>query len=181
MPGLKVTARMQFNADPNLYTRTLVARLNTVFNGGIRAFVEAIAVDGLIRVDTGMSKASLLPLARAVRHAASVIISPERPYRKGLTEMDGTYISHAYRYKQAGILRGQDAYEITQGSADDLKWLFTFDVMIYQWSLYESSKHQGHGPWNSLPVGKAAMRGYLKERLPGVYPRYSEWIKTSAR
>lgn len=139
-------------------------RLKRLWRDAIQVYLRAIALEGVIKVDTGMSKASLLPLARAVRMLGEVraTISPQRPPTKGMTDISGTYHPNRSKSVAEGERAGQGAFNISYGNPKRIVFHFSFETRVYQYFLHEIGAG-GKSAWNSLEIGRAAMLEFIRQ------------------
>jgi hypothetical protein len=136
-------------------------QLKTCWREAVRAFIlETIKH---IRVDTGMSMASLYGVASNstirignVMWAELLGKGPHRPKQTYVT-LDGTVMSKQYKSKELGQQLGKDpkTYEIGFGTPQNLDLLFRFKVVVYQYKLRENG-FDGEAPWDSIGYGKLA-------------------------
>ena len=124
--GVDINFEQMFPAvDPEAMERN-AARAAYMTNkkattAAIRAFVRAVAKE--IKVDTGMAKGSILPLARAIRAASGINISRKRKSHAGYTDMSETYHpAPARRYQGLGEKIGQSAFMIDWGRKNIWKY-----------------------------------------------------------
>ena len=123
----------------------------------IKAFVYAVARK--IRVDTGMSKGSLMPLAPAVRIASGIGITPKRTSRRGYTDMNGMYRGpDSYRTRALGEHIGAGSYQIDWGSYKKQIISFFYQINIYQWAFHENE-------WDALAFGEYAYVTTWSDRI----------------
>ena len=126
-------------------------------------------------VDTGMSMASLLPLARYVRMYTYVKsqIHPaakkkhsyvnkkgktvvER-YKKGVFDINGVWDPNGIRSISAGEASSKQraGYNVLYGSPKRMVFRFDFEIRVWQYLVNEYGK--GHiAAWNSLEAGREA-------------------------
>lgn len=157
----------------DVFTQKLHANMSTLWRGATRAFIEEILKQDLIRVDTGMSKASLIPLGRAVKMVTAIRagINPIREARKGVTNIDGSYDSNAYKTAALGEKVGEKAYILNFGSTARPVFVFEFRILVYQYLIGENSRG-----WDTLKVGQQAFIDYLRKNAPQAVPKLAEWL-----
>lgn len=111
-----------------------------------------------IHIDTGMSMASLQPLAANVRLSSFLQESLEgRGFRKGGYDMNGAYDPSKNRSKAAGRRAGEKAYLLSFGTHLNPELTFSFKIQVYQWYLHELGIGKGSvTPWRALDHGKKA-------------------------
>jgi hypothetical protein len=169
----------RIRADKVKFSKTLHKNISRLFDGAVRAFLTEVALDDTIRVETGMSKASLLPLAAEVRMKSIIkaTISPTIRRKKGLVDISGTY--HPDKFKSAAVgeqlgVRGK-AYVLNYGSPSVPVFKFMFSIEVYQYALYEN----GYGSvqaYNTLERGKKAFVSYLTDNLRDAFPKLADWL-----
>lgn len=124
------------------------SRLSALWRQGIRDFVRAVITG--IHIDTGMSRASLLPLAGAVRIRNEVgPLTEGGRTRKGVTFIGGGYDPEAIKSTRLGIQLGRDAYSIEVGTASQAIMRFRFDIVVFQHLFHEPT-------WGTLEDGARA-------------------------
>lgn len=101
-----------------------------------------------IHVDTGMSAASLEPLANEVGTSILADVDPfikhsQRPWG---TAMTGLSQKGRIRSVDAGFRSGLSAYRFSFGSVRNPHFIFEFKINVWQYAFWEDN-------WNSLNVG----------------------------
>lgn len=161
------------------FSQKLHDNLSTVWRGATRAFVEAILMNSIMSVDTGMSKASLLPLSRAVRMVttARLSISPQVASRKGSTDMEGRYNPNLDRSMALGEKVGEKAFHLNYGSRARPVFHFDFSIQVYQYLLHEDSANSTKSQnWQTVERGMKAFDDFIKENAPKALPKLPDWI-----
>lgn len=139
--------------------------LNTLWSRSVAAFIMAVSTQVL--VDTGMSLASLYPLATKVSKGAEVrrIIMSKRksPRRRGSYDMSGSYNPGVPRTRTHGERLGQDAYTFKLLSRPTGTLDFGFEVKVWQFYLHEEGVGQGSpsGGMRALIAGRVAFQSYF--------------------
>lgn len=143
--------------DSRKVSKTFLLQVERAWRRCIRAFLEDISMQGIIHVDTGMSKASLLPLARAVGMLGAIrsTIQPVVSSRKGSYTMGGKYRSSPDRTMAEGEAAGENAFKIQYGTVEHPQFLFSFEIQVYQYFLHEIGAGGKHA-WNSIERGRNA-------------------------
>jgi hypothetical protein len=95
-----------------------------------------------VHVDTGMSAASLEPMARRARTSILSKISPKRSRFGGMT-MTGRYVPKKIRSVFEGIRAGQSAFKFNVGNVDRPYMSFRFQIKVWQYWYWEPE-------WQSL-------------------------------
>jgi len=113
-----------------------------------------------IAIDTGMSMASMMPLAAKVQLATflrSKISGSSGGTRRGYTDMNYNYSRSQQKSIAHGQRLGSKAYDLSFGSTLNPHMTFEFDIVVLQHHLHESSANykQSHH-WESLDRGKKA-------------------------
>jgi ribosomal protein L16/L10AE len=128
------------------------AALKKLWQGAIKAFVFATA--NKVRVQTGMARGSIVPLARVVRLGLAVenTISADAR-RKKLRNLRYNGPEGGIRSKSRGIQFGEDAYSVSyeRGSLQ-----FEFTVTVHEWLVNEKD-------WRALEAGRTAFNQYIDE------------------
>lgn len=175
---MKFAVKMKrYRADQIKFTKTLHRNLSRLFDGAVRAFLTEIALDNTIRVETGMSKASLLPLAAEVRMKSIIkaTISPTVTKKKGLVDLDGTYHPDGIKSAAVGEQLGKKAYVLNYGSPGRPVFRFMFSIQVYQYALYEYG-YKNVQAYNTIERGKKAFLSYLRDNLNEAFPKLAEFI-----
>lgn len=159
-------------SDVAYYSKILHSNMQTMLRAGTRAYIEAILP--LIQVDTGMSKASLIPLGRAIRKVGAIrsSIVPERKMRYGVTNMDGSYDSKGIKNAAAGERAGQDAFKFDYGSQTNPAMSFEFRINVYQYWLQENYSKGGTSPWKTFDKGRKALIEYIRANSTKFVPSF---------
>lgn len=138
-------------------TKTLHENLKTVWRQAARAFFREVAA--AIAIDTGMSRASLLPLAAKVQYATELqrYLTRGNTAKKGWTDIDGVYHPDGFRSKTQGVRESESKLGSTQriefGTPLAPTMLFEFEIAIYQWAKWENEAN-----WNALGKGVEAFQ-----------------------
>lgn len=160
-----------------VFTQKLHANMATLWRGATRAFIEEILKQDLIRVDTGMSKASLIPLGRAVKMVTAIRagINPIRDSRKGVTYENGTpsgqYVSGDFKTAALGEKIGEKSYILNFGSPTRPVFVFEFKILVYQYLIGENNRG-----WHTLETGQQAFLQYLRANAVKSVPKLAEWL-----
>ena len=182
---MKTTLIVQKGLKPrvDVFTKKLHQNMSRLWTDATKAFLEEIIKNDLIKVDTGMSRASLLPLARAVRMLTVVraSINPKRGPRPGYNAgAQGGATSWEVgdpsqpKSIEAGIKAGQKAYRLNFGTPGRPVFRFEFNIVVYQHWLHEV--YNNDPSWKSLERGTDAFRAYIKENAPNYVPTLAEWL-----
>lgn len=178
---MRVVTRIgKLTFDGDSYTKTAHRNMTQLWRDATKAFLNCVIQDGLIRVETGMSKASLLPLARAVRMLTTVraSIDPRIASRKGYTGMGGTYHPGQERSIEHGIQLGEDAYDLDYGSVNNMQLKFEFRITVFQFLIHENGLF-GFEAMKALDAGRAAFTSYIKDNKAEYIPKIKNFLKVS--
>ena len=129
--------------------------LKRLWIGAAKEFVRAMAREGMIKVDTGMSKASLIPLGRVLKITGEISISPKRT-RKGYTDINGNWVPSGTKSVATGIDAGESAFTIEHGSPGNPLFIFEYNLSVFQHDYWDPY-------WGSLEAGKAAFIQHLED------------------
>lgn len=148
--------------NPNAY-KVIARKANMLWRHSIQAFVESLANNNRVQVDTGMSKAQILPLARAVRMvgAARATIHPRRASRRGYSELGGSWNASSERSMAHGEELGQDAFIITYGTPQNPIMTFKFRLVVFQYWLHDNGLGN-QAAWGSVKHAQAAMERFFE-------------------
>lgn len=139
------------------YVHTGLMRL---WRDSIRAFVrEAVKY---VVIDTGMSYASMLPLAAQVRIRDEIeagMIGVGKP-KSGFKNLSGGFASNNARFKSKtlGEQLGKEAFTIKFGTPRRPELTFTFHLVVFQYFLQEEQRGPGYvsSNWRTLPKARQA-------------------------
>jgi len=133
-----------------------------------RAFLKAIALSDIIAMDTGMSKASLLPLARYLRMYTEVrsSIRPTRGTQKGSFSEYGTWRPNVDRSIATGEAAStrKAGFNVLYGSPKRMVFIFDFEIKVWQYLIYEEG-FKSAAAWRTIDVGRKAFVDHLEENL----------------
>lgn len=157
---LKVSRRGPLSSKP--IQKYIYKRLMGLFRQCIRDFVLATARQ--IHVDTGMSVASLGPLASvkgiglgAVIEAYAAGHGPKKGAYRPIGNANWAYTPDLIKRPELGWVYGEKAYKLDFGSEESPKFRFQFDIRIFQWFLHEEPVAAKDGQnWNAIQAGSAA-------------------------
>lgn len=159
-------------------SKRLHKNMSRLWRGSIRKFIET-AIDN-IEVDTGMSAASLQPLAAEVG-LRSQIIEALRGFgpKRGHSNLDPPWDSNnaPFKSRALGERLGRGAYKVTFGTPNRVSLLFEFEIVVFQHYLHEFglAEHTS-GPWDSLLKGSEAMMNYFRDNLPENIPSITRFL-----
>lgn len=140
----------------DVFTKKLHNNMIKLWKDATREFIAAALP--AIHVDTGMSRSSMIPLARMVQMVTEVrAFNPKR----------GPWPS---RSPELGEKLGQKpTFRLNFGTPARPAFLFEFNINVYQYKLHEDE-------WQSLERGQEAFLAYLKNNAINYVPRLAEWI-----
>jgi len=149
------TERLKF--DSNIISE----KINSILREAVRVYVQEAYRH--IRVDTGMSRGTLVPLARAV--GGTIPISPKRT-------LPGKNIS-------AGA--NQSIVKFTNvGNVHTFEW--STDVFQYYLNERFPLRSNRNTPWNSLEKGNQKVRDFLLSVGPDLMKTFRQsWTKSVRR
>lgn len=155
------------------YVHTQIVRL---WKDSVKAFIHA-AYDVLIQhVDTGMSIASLEPLAISVRLKTLITTALQGGYT-GEPYYDFTGPVERYKSPQYGRELGRTAYELSFGTPEAPTYNFSFKIVVFQYYLHEFGYAvPSTGVWATLQKGKLAFLDFFTSNL-NAYVRPKQIVK----
>lgn len=138
-----------------------IKRLITLWRKCIKAFIEEVLIH--VHVDTGMSVASIQPLATNVGLKTAIIESlrgfgPKPGHKEGSIKL-AQFQDNIGKFKSRslGSKIGRRAYALEFGSISSPQFKFTFEIVIFQWFLHESTINWIESSnWQALEFGKIA-------------------------
>lgn len=159
----------------NQYRAIMRRRLRNLFKKSIKAAIEAMAER--VAVDTGMARATLIPIGRLVR--ALISITPLRPYRIGYSTVSNESLTSRKNYPNrlknipAGIalgeadLRGTEKTTYSEGKGnEDTVLYFRYMNSLYHYVLNDQHGSNNYEPWRSYQAGRAAFAATWNAGLP---------------
>lgn len=142
-------------------TKELQVNMSRLWRDSTKAFVVAVS-KRMLHMETGMSKASLIPLARQARAITALTknFGSHVKERKGAYDIHGVYHSDWVRNKAQGERIGEKAFEYkVPPTKKRMVFHFSYEIAVWQYLLHEkgfSSKEA----WESLDAGRAAFKDY---------------------
>jgi hypothetical protein len=143
------------------FNKTYHERMKRLMRGSVRAFVKTAA--SIVHVDTGMSGASLQPLAQEVGTGILGTLKGGK-VRKGQTSMAGRYYRNRQRSIAEGIKAGMRAYKLSYGTVQRPRMFLRFETKVYQYALWEGRL------WDSLTPAVEAMVNYIYDNFDRYFP-----------
>jgi hypothetical protein len=133
----------------------------------VRVFV--FEASNRIAIDTGMSAASLFPLAAKVQIKNilrdAVVSGGLKPGHKNLI---GRWDKNNAKYKSMALGQrlGQKAFVLDFGTVSAPEFKFSFHIVVFQHWLHEDFGNYSNSEcWNSLLYGKVAFLDYWKNHF----------------
>lgn len=162
---------------PNLvfFKKSFEKGVQSLVKDAIKEFIKAIIIEDAIKVDTGMSRASLLPLASQVRMLAEVrsSINPKTGGRsKKYKPPSGWPTYSKYKNITQGKQIGKQAYKL-EFNGPNVK--FIFSIKVYQYYIGELGL-SGKPPWDSLKIGEEAFLEYINKNKDKYVPKFTSWL-----
>jgi len=136
--------------------REVVTEMNLFWNEAVIAFIDGVRDN--TKIETGMSQASLIPLAKRVGYGdleSDIISSAPKVKATPYYTLSGDYRSGKVRTYMEGIIAGKKAYELKRASATSPTLDLVFNIKVYQHAGWEPKQH-------SLAAGRQAMLDYMK-------------------
>lgn len=142
-------------------------QLMQLWGDSVRKFISTVSE--LIAVDSGMSVASLLPLASKVRFKNAIAESlrgkgpnfKRRPYRAS-----GQFGGGGYKSRAHGERLGQKAYDLVFGTPNNPQFVFNFKIVVLQYFLHENGLARGNSyNYRSLEKGRVAFLSYWESNF----------------
>ncbi len=132
-------------------------QLNKLWRLSVRAFV--LEASKHVRIDTGMSAASMLPLATDVR-LRSFLNAQIQSQSKGPKKRDRGGETKVLESRALGerVAEAKQNHRLEFGTPEQPGLLFTFDIVIFQYFLQENGLgyRNKKGPQDSLLKGEEA-------------------------
>lgn len=126
------------------------------------------AVSSIV-IDTGMSAASMLPLAEKADYEtelyAEIAGRVKRSKRQGLTYLDGSYDRSRFREIKEGIAAEEKKSKLLFGSEKRPFMQFSFTITVYQYDRWEPRR------WHSLNKGSTAFITFIDENWDYYFPK----------
>lgn len=174
---MRVTVKTTYNRE-SVSRRILSAKrvsyrpLVLIWKEASRAFVRATVKS--MRVETGMSRASLIPLSKEIGMVSEVkgLINRRKTHVDGAYDITGTWRKNRVRHMGAGVLsnRKKAGYDFSVGTASKPAFVFKFEATVWQHLVGERGL-SGDKAWKSIESGRLAFREVLNN------PRRSTTLK----
>jgi len=149
-------------------------KIKQLFRAAVRAFI--VETLNHVHVDSGMSAASLQPLAAKVQLRSAIVESlqgfgPTRGHQNAY----GAFADNNAKWKSRALGQrlGQEAYELEFGTPRSPICKMVFEVPVLQFYLHEYGYAASNtAPWAALTHGAEAFKQYIKNH-------WSEYISGS--
>lgn len=151
------TSLHKIDIDKKVLEDLVYSELYRHFINAIRAWYEAAW--SKVPVDTGMAKASLIPLGEHIGEVSTTIY-PEHSSKK-IDKSVREHYDTDYKTIDAGIDAGETAYKITnKGRLLTFRW----DIGVWHWEMNEHAHVLSNvvGNWEAQVAGEEAYRHYFK-------------------
>lgn len=165
MPTIEVSSvKLYTEIGPVL--KYIHGQLGSLWRDCVRAFINEVSSN--ISVDTGMSMASLYPLATNVR-MGNIINELSRGFgpKIGHKNLTGKFSDNNAKYKSRELGRklGRRAYNLEFGTPSNPELTFKFEIVVFQYFLLENGLGFDNPStvWDSLNKGKEAFIAYWEE------------------
>ena len=167
----------------DVFTQKLHTNMKQLWEGATRAFIEEMLKEDTMLVDTGMSRASLLPLSRKVRMltVARASVGGDGDKKGAMMLEDKKWHPDLTRGPALGEKLGEKAFTLNFGSKDRPVFKFEFHIVVYQHWFHENFGNGGSlkptsRNMHSLAKGEAAFLDYIKQNAASKVPKLAEWI-----
>ena len=157
------------------FKNTLHRRTVRLMKGAINAFLTEASKN--IRIDTGMSLASLMPIARFVGLAEFGLIAGGRTRKGAMIGFDrGVFNRSLTQGVTLGQQLGEDAFEVNLGSSNRFVMKFSFEAVVFQHILNDLGLG-GTPALNSIQKGRQAFLRYIVDNADEIAPKFREYIQ----
>jgi len=109
-----------------------------------------------VNVDTGMSRASFLPLAANIKLAKLISADLAGKAKFPARTLEGDIIPGRPKSRTLGRELGESAYDLEFGTPQIPKFKFNFRIVIFQYRLNEYGLGNNRQHWRSLEKGREA-------------------------
>lgn len=128
-----------------------------------------VAISKRVRVDTGMSAASLLPLAEETGVFEEILdsIRPKRSRRSGHKNLQHPWSDNNAKWKTLDLgydiatkaLRSGE-HNVSFGTENVPQFNFRFEIVVFQYHIHELGPNGNN--WRTLNTGNRAIKSFLK-------------------
>lgn len=146
-------------------TNVLHKKATRLFKAAVQEFIYGIL--DRVHIDTGMSAASLQPLAAQVR-LRTAVIETLRGYgpKPGHKSASGSFVDNnaPFKSRALGERLGRAAYTLDFGSPYVPKFKMTFEIPVLQFYLHEFGYARNNTfPWASLKNGQEKFERFIRK------------------
>ena len=133
-----------------------------------------------VKVDTGMSAASLAPLGKEVGLKTSLIqsirgVGPKPGHRNLIGEWATN--NAEFKSKSFGVQLGESAYRLNFGGPQRPVLFFEFRIVVFQYYLHELGLVDNtSGPWGSLNEGFLAFQTFIENNFESYLPSTTNYL-----
>ena len=173
--------------DLEAYKKEAVDGMSRLWKDSIEAFVKEMAFSLMFEynhVDTGMTVASLGPLAAKVRFRSMLMtgIKAKSNGPKSGGQFLGARGSAGSGFVKSiamGERLGEDAFTIKMPTANDMSMDFEFRIVVLQHFLHEGANWKGGKGMKSIDRSRVAMRRFFLENKnnPKYKPETRKWLR----
>ncbi len=156
------------------------AQASRFWRDAINVFLDAMA--DRIAVDTGMSMASLGPLAKEVRRKTAFLQAIRGMGPKFRSKNYSGYKNDTglVKSKAAGTRLGEAAYTLSFGSPTTPVFKLSFEIAVFQFYLWEFGLAKGNEgkSWGALDAGRTAFLDFVQTKYATYFSAdiISRWI-----
>jgi hypothetical protein len=152
--------------------RTIWRKARQFWFASIREYIQGCADVLSQHIATGMTMASLEPLARKLR-----IYSKVEGFGRGTPSRRRYARTRYFRTPELGRRLGESQGFVVEGSPTDMSFAFSFEVKIYQWLIHEAGvANDNSGIWGALRAGQNRMNLYINRNEPRLMKAISDSI-----
>lgn len=142
------------------------AQVKRLWRDSAKEFVKAVLAILSHHVDTGMSMASLVPLATDVKFKTLIQELMFGSHTGGVYYDFGGVKTNLLKSPELGEQKGKSAYELSFGTPAFPEMVFNFRIVVYHYYLHELGiATSSTGAWATLSHGKAAFLEYFQTNL----------------
>ena len=160
---------------PDRFKRALHRRTVELLRGAVQAFL--IEASRHIKIDTGMSLGSLMPIGRFVG-VAFPIVSGRRSRRGAMIGWNrAVWTPNVTKEPSLGESLSQQGnnWDVDFGSSSRFVFKFRFEAVVFQHILNDLGLG-GQAAWNSITRGRDAFLRYMQENRNEITPRFQEYL-----
>lgn len=169
---IKITQTLDFlEFDQVKFTKTLDRTLGQIIREAAREWLREMLSLG-IPVETGMAKATLVPLGRFLNNVGGLQINPTRkPY---YSKLEGSIQS-----VENGMSEGAQDFHIRDDHSDPLSFVYEFEwstTILHYWlaEFYNGKAIVGEG---AVKIAEYKMRKYIASSVKKRLPTLAKYIR----